>query len=252
MIKTYILNMEKDVRKRAIIKSQLEHQKELDVYFFKAIEGKKLTEKELSEWVDMPAMTKRYHNFVTLPAIGCALSHWNVYKLMITQQDRYALILEDDALLSSDLANKIKQLEPLLLKNDPVAILLTPEFVYSTNDKVESFENYDVYRLNNGIMNSGYILNQAAAVLLKEELFPIQYLADQWNEIINIGVKIFGVVPHLISYPDGLGEIGTSQHNNYQKSNLQKIRHYLAGIKGKVFVFLFIYMKGSRISTKNW
>ena len=252
MIKTYVLNMEKDVQKRATIESQLEQQKDLDVTIFKAIEGRKLTEQELNEWVDMSAMQKRYNNFATLPAIGCALSHWNIYKMIATYQEPYALILEDDALLSTNLANQIKQIEHLLLTNDPVIILLTPEFVYSLSDKTTSFENYSIYNLDNGIMNSGYLVNLAAATILKEKLFPIKYLADQWNEILNFGIKILGVVPHLISYPDGLGEIGTSQHNNYQNSYLQKIPHYLAGIKGKMYVFLFIYMIGHRISTKNW
>ena len=111
MIKTYVLNMEKDVQKRATIESQLEQQKDLDVTIFKAIEGRKLTEQELNEWVDMSAMQKRYNNFATLPAIGCALSHWNIYKMIATYQEPYALILEDDALLSANLANQIKQIE---------------------------------------------------------------------------------------------------------------------------------------------
>ena len=252
MIKTYVLNMEKDVQKRATIESQLEQQKDLDVTIFKAIEGRKLTEQELNEWVDMSAMQKRYNNFATLPAIGCALSHWNIYKLMTINQDPYALILEDDALLSADIADKIKQIEYLLLTDEPIAMLLTPEFVYSVNDKTNSFEQFNIYRLNGGTMCSGYIINQATAQLLKKQLFPIRYLADHWDEFSKLNIKILGIVPHMISYPKGLGEIGTSQHNSYQKTNLQKIRHYLAGIKGKMYVFLFIYMKGHRISTKNW
>ena len=101
-------------------------------------------------------------------------------------------------------------------------------------------------------MTSGYIINHSAAILLKEKLQPIQFLADQWDEFAQLGINLLGIVPHLISYPNELGEIGLSQHNNYKKNIWQKIRHYLAGIKGKIYVFLFIYMKGFRISTKNW
>lgn len=252
MIKTYVINMEKDVQKRAIIESQLQHQKGLNPVIFKAIEGRKLTEKELSEWVDMKLMEKRYNNFATLPAIGCALSHWNIYNQMTIHQDQYALILEDDALLSDHLADKIREIEYLLMSDEPIVILLTPEFVYSSADMIISIKQHSIYHLNNGVMNSGYLVNKAAAYILKEQLFPIRLLADQWDEIIKFGIKILGIVPHVISYPDGLGEIGTSQHSNYNKSNIQKIRHYLAGIKGKLYVLLFIYMKGYRISSKNW
>ena len=252
MIKTYILNMEKDVQKRATIESQLNKQKNLDINFFKAIEGNKLTEKELFTQVDMQSMKKRYNNFATLPAIGCALSHWNIYNQITLQKDKYALIFEDDALLSEDLSDKIKKVESFLLTDNPVAILFTPEFVYSKRNKISTLNHLNIYRLNGGTMCTGYIVNQAAAKLLKEKLFPIRYLADHWDEFSKFGIEILGVVPHLVSYPNGLGEIGTSQHSSYKKNIGQKIRHYLAGIKGKIYVFLFIYMKGFRISTKNW
>ena len=252
MIKTYILNMEKDVQKRATIESQLNKQKNLDINFFKAIEGNKLTKKELFTQVDMQSMKKRYNNFATLPAIGCALSHWCIYEKIVSQKDKYALILEDDALLSKDIQSKINIFENYLLSSTPTVILFTPEFVYSKHNKLFTYNNYSVYKLNNGVMTSGYIINHSAAILLKEKLYPIQFLADQWDEFAQLGINLLGIVPHLISYPNELGEIGLSQHNNYKKNIWQKIRHYLAGIKGKIYVFLFIYMKGFRISTKNW
>ena len=59
MIKTYILNMEKDVQKRATIESQLNKQKNLDINFFKAMEGTKLTEKQLLTQVAMHKTIKR-------------------------------------------------------------------------------------------------------------------------------------------------------------------------------------------------
>ena len=252
MIKAYVLNMEKDVQKRALIESQLAKQKDLDVTIFKAIEGKKLSKNELDRWVDLSAMQKRYGNFSTLPAIGCALSHWNIYNLMTINHDKYAFIFEDDVLLSNDLSAAVKQFESLLLTNEPVVVLFTPEFVYSLNNKIATLDQFSLYRLNGGTMCTGYIVNQAAAKVLKQKLFPIQYLADHWDNFIQFGIKIFGVVPHMVSYPKGLGEIGTSQHVSYKRNGFQKIRHYLAGIKGKIYVFLFIYMKGLRISSKNW
>ena len=78
------------------------------------------------------------------------------------------------------------------------------------------------------------------------------YLAYHGDEFSKFGSEILGVVPHLVSYTYVLCEIGTSQHSSYKKNIGQKIRHYLAGIKGKIYVFLFIYMKGFRISTKHW
>lgn len=59
---------------------------------------------------------------------GCSLSHLGIYRDMIEKELSYALILEDDAILSSDL--KLESLVKLLDTEKPVAILLTPDFWY--------------------------------------------------------------------------------------------------------------------------
>lgn len=251
-MKTYIINMEKDVRKRALIEQQLSGQTGLEVTFFKAVEGRRLSQDELNRWVDQETFQKRYRSFATLPAIGCALSHCNLYKQIVENNDTYALILEDDALLSANVAAKIKRFESRLLVNKPIAILLTPEFVYDPQEQIANLGDLNLYLLDGGTMTSGYLINQAGAALLKEKLMPVSYLADVWNEFIKMGLTVYGVVPHLISYPEGLGEIGRSQHDLSKKNGLKKIRHYLAGIKGRIWFFLFVRMKGLRVSSKNW
>lgn len=252
-MKTYVINMEKDAQKRALIESQLIKQEGLDVTVFKAIEGRKLNEDDLNRLVDREALFNKYRDFATLPAIGCSLSHWGVYDLMLKNGDEYALILEDDALLSNNLCSKIKQLEAYLLDDHPTVVLLTPDFVYRLSDKVSMMsDEYSLFALESGTMASGYLINKSAAKLLKEKLMPISYLADAWGDFIKFGLRVFGVVPHMISFPDGLGEIGRSQHNIAEMGLLKRIRYFLAGIKGRLYVFFFIDMRGMRISRKKW
>lgn len=251
-MKTYIINMEKDVRKRALMEQQLSDQSGLEVTFFKAVEGRCLSQDELCRWVDQETFQKRYRNFATLPAIGCALSHWNLYNQIVKNDDPYALILEDDALLSVHLAAKIKRFESRLLVNKPIVILLTPEFVYDPQEKIANLGDLNLFLLDGGTMASGYLINKAGAALLKEKLMPVSYLADVWNEFIKMGLIVYGVVPHLISYPEGLGEIGRSQHDLSKKNLIKKIRHYLAGIKGRLWFFWFVRRKGLKLSSKNW
>lgn len=251
-MKTYVINMEKDVQKRALIESQLAKQKELEVIFFKAIEGRKLTKEELESQVDMKNFRERYGDFATLPAIGCALSHWNIYKLIAEGEDEYALVLEDDALLSENMVQKIRLLENWLLTDTPVVILLTPEFVYGINNKVALLEGFTLYRLMGGTMASGYVINKKAACLLKEKLFPVSFLADVWEEFIRMGLYLYGVVPHIVSYPEGLGEIGRSQQDKSKKGVFKKVRFYLGYLKGRLYLIFCVYLKGLRISRKKW
>ena len=251
-MKTYVINMEKDVQKRMLIEQQLVKQANLEIVFFKAIEGRKLNREELRNSVNMDLFKKRYHDFATLPAIGCSLSHWSLYCMMSEAADPYALILEDDALLSPNLACKIGNFESFLCSDTPTVILLTPEFVYGLKQEVKATDGLSLYALCGGTMASGYLINKAGAELLEKNLYPISYLADMWDDFVEMGLKVYGIVPHLVSYPEGLGEIGRSQHDSVEKGLYQKIRYRLAFMKGKVWVFLFVYMKGLRISSKKW
>ncbi len=249
---TYVINMEKDVEKRAQIESQLSEQTDLNYKIIKAVEGRKLTKEEIDRLADMHEFKTRYNTFATLPALGCSLSHYFLYQLIAESEDHCALILEDDALLSPDLKSSIPKVERFLNSDEPVAILLTPEFSYSPTSAIKLDDNLNIHPLSDGIMTSGYYINKAAAKLLAGHLMPIRYLADAWKDFVAVGLKLYGIVPHLISYPEGMGEIGLSQHTNNNKTQWEEIRYKLAKIKGKIWEFLFVYLKGQKRSPKKW
>lgn len=246
-MKTYVVNMTKDTEKRAQIESQLANHPELEYRIWKAVEGRKLTAQEQREMIH-PEFYERYGRTATLPAAGCSLSHIGIYRDMIDNNTQYALVLEDDAILSSDL--KIDSIIRLLETEEPVAILLTPDFWYHRNaEKVIVDSSHNMFRLNDGYMTSGYAINRAAAQQIVTRIYPVRFMADAWSVFIGFGVKLYGVVPHVISYPDGLGEIGASQH--VHKTVYEKLRSCL------VFIYIrclwaLSYIKGYRRSLKKW
>lgn len=246
-MKTYVVNMEKDTQKRVLIESQLAKHPELDYQIWRAVEGKKLSQEEQKQMV-LPEFYERYGRNATLPAVGCTLSHIGIYRDMISNKRQYALVLEDDAILSSDL--KIDYICEMLETEDPVVILLTPEFWYHRKaEKVEVDSKYSIYRLKDGYMTSGYAINIAAAKLLLPKIFPVQFTADAWSTFIRFGIKLYGIVPHLISYPDGYGEIGMSQHGDkttYEKMRLLVVYIYIR------YLWAIRYLKGYRKSQKKW
>lgn len=246
-MKTYVVNMEKDTQKRTRIEAQLVNHPELEYQIWKAVEGRKLSEQEQKEMV-RPEFYSRYGRNATLPAIGCALSHIGIYRDMISTHTRYALVLEDDAILSSDL--KLDYICKMLDTEEPVAILLTPDFWYQKNiEKLKVDSIYNIYRLNDGYMTSGYAINLAAAKLILPKLFPVQFTADAWSAFISYGVKLYGIVPHVISYPDGYGEIGMSQHTH--KTIYEKVRYPIVYVYIR-FLWAISYIKGYRRSLKKW
>lgn len=246
-MKTYIVNMEKDTHKRALIEKQLQQHSELNWQIWKAVEGRKLSEQEQKEMI-LPKFYERYGRNATLPAAGCSLSHYGIYQDMIATGTKYALVLEDDAILSADL--KLDCISKLLDTDEPVAILMTSEFWYHKDaERLKVDDKHHIFRLNDGYMTSGYALNLAAARLIAPKVFPVQYTADAWKIFINWGLTLYGVVPHVISYPDGLGEIGMSQCA--RKTLFEKIRAYVVYLYIRL-LWIRSYLKGNRKSRKKW
>ena len=250
-MKTYVVNMPKDVHKRDIIERQLKAMSELDCQIWAATEGRKLSVEQL-EYYGYSEFAKKYGNFGTLPAFGCSVSHYSIYKDIVDTNESCSLILEDDALISPQLNDFIKSVSGFLTNiKEPLAILLTPDFIYHKGDIVY-YEGESVKLVNvlHGYMTSGYIINKYGAELLVNNLFPIKYIADEWSEFKKFGLKVLGQVPHLVSYPDGIGEIGMSQLR-VQESPWMNIRHLAGRIKGRI-ISQYMYMKGLRKSTKSW
>ncbi|MBQ0425162.1 glycosyltransferase family 25 protein, partial [Proteus mirabilis] len=96
-MKIYIVNLEKDIERKASIKAQLDALN-LDYQFISAVYGKALSQEEIAQLSPDFEKTR-----LTLPELGCALSHLKVYREIIKNNDEIALILEDDVRINSDL-----------------------------------------------------------------------------------------------------------------------------------------------------
>lgn len=243
--------MEKDIVKKDKILHQLKKISQLDVELFNAYEGRRISDEKLYE-LGYYNFKKRYGNMGTLPAFGCALSHYMLYK-KIAEQDSHALILEDDAILANDFSNKLPYVIDFMAINEdsPMVVLLSPHFYYNNKDII-SIANKSLYvtKVQNGYMTSGYIINVKGAQLLTNNLLPIRYLADEWTKFTEMGLKVYGILPHMTSFPDGMGEIGKSQLL-VTETRLQKIRHVLGRIKGRIY-YCYKYISGVRYSKKEW
>ena len=218
-MKTFVVNMPKDKLKLSQIKEQLDKHPELDCIIWEAVEGRKLTKEQQAELI-LPAFKARYGKSASLPAAGCALSHIGIYRRIVEEDIAYALILEDDCILSNNLM--LDAFANLLSKDEPIAILLSPEFWYYKQNRIMDVDHrHSVYAVDCGYMTSGYLINKSAASLLLDHIFPVQFTADAWKDFMSFGLKLYGVVPHLTSYPEGMGEIGKSVITN---SPLMRIR----------------------------
>lgn len=246
-MKTYVVNMEKDTQKRALIEQQLQRHPELNWQIWKAVEGRKLSEEEQKEMI-LPQFYERYGRNATLPAAGCSLSHIAIYRDIVASNTNYALILEDDAILANDFS--FAEIIKILDTDEPTAILMTPDFWYKKNNLEKNIDKgHKIYKVHEAYMTSGYLINKAGATLILRHNYPVQYTADAWNIFMEHGLKLYGIVPHIVSFPDGYGEIGISQQT--KKTVFEKIRFIMVYCYIR-FIWAKRYLKGNRRSLKKW
>lgn len=248
-IKTFIINLEKDVHKRIRLEQQLQIIDTLDYTFIKAIDGKELTSDEIESNIDIPRFEERNNRSFTLPEIGCAMSHRFVYRTMIENNLPVSLILEDDTVLYNDFMPIICELSDRIKNiSSPSVMLLSPYFMYYLSDKVSTVStDYNIYALKNGVMAAAYLINESAARLLSSLSDRIYYFADDWTLFRKHGINVYGCVPHLVSIDNSLSEIGKSVDQIRKKETVS----LFSKIKS-ILIFQLKKFFGRRFSEKIW
>ncbi|WP_334321213.1 glycosyltransferase family 25 protein [Gilliamella apicola] len=193
-MKTLIINLEKEALKKAFIEKQCQDLC-LDYEFINAINGYTLSESYIKS-----ISTQYPDNYLTKGEIGCSLSHINVYKKIVAENLPYALVLEDDSVLSDKIPEFLKIFEKKNIKKG--IFLLTADFHYLINKKI-NFDGFDVVEVTKAVRANGYIITNDAAKKLLKFLFPIRYEADIFQVFrLYAGTKIYATLPHLIETND--------------------------------------------------
>jgi glycosyl transferase family 25 len=152
MIKTYIINLEKDKDRIKKITELLKDSK-LNYIRFDAIYGKNIEENVIDNKFSYACKTFLCNNGI----MGCALSHYTLWTTLLKEEDEYFLILEDDIEYIN--FNKLYNLINNLNKFDWDIINLHNIFPLniSSINKID-----DIEIVNNAIPTTlcGYIINK--------------------------------------------------------------------------------------------
>ncbi len=248
MLPTFVINLERDIPKRIRMEAQLKEYPELHVEFIKGVEGSTLSEAEKAA-----VSTTHFRTQIqfTPAALGCSLSHISIYRKIEKRSIPYALILEDDAILSKQI-DVIKDLVPLLQTDCPIVILLTPCFRYKKQQYQTMGNDIKLcFKVRDAMMTSGYLINNSAATLLVKRLIPVNYLADEWGTFRKMGVNLYGIVPHVISFPNNLGTIGNAFKDKIKRNPLLFLRILAGKCKAKLYL-VFYMLTNYEESKKLW
>ncbi len=184
-----VINLQESEERRLFMKEQLD-QLNLDYEFCNAVDGRKLTDKDFELVCDMKK-AKEWPNLFTPGMIGCALSHYSVYKQIVDRGIPYALILEDDIKLTPEIKQVLAGLESML--NSGVLSQDEPVLLYYQNTKPVRFtsssqlligKNYTAnYPINiwEPITTAAYVITNRCASRLIQLVYPVRYPSDSWG-----------------------------------------------------------------------
>lgn len=131
---------------------------------------------------------RHYHYELTRGAVGCYLSHINVYKEVLRQRNKYAIIFEDDVrILKPNLLEEINKILPTIPKDWDILLLGCVCFVCG------KFSSY--YDVNRYFLMHGYIIKKSSAekILHMIENEPIEQQIDaKFSDLAERGLlKIY-------------------------------------------------------------
>ena len=193
-MKTYIINLEQSTDRREYMRQQMQKLPQLDYEFISAVDGRVMSEEELSSHFDMKGSMYHYGRKLMKGEVGCTLSHIRCYQKIAEENDACTLILEDDIDVNHPENIDISFIEKFLAScSKPVIVLLSGHYWYTSQYNSRMVNVFSAYYTH------AYVINQAAAQLLSNKLRYPWHLADDWFFIRSLGVKLLGLRPHWIN-----------------------------------------------------
>lgn len=242
-VKVFAINLERSTdRKKHILDECKRHN--LEPILFKAVDGSKLSEEQLSEMV-----LDHKINGMTKKEIGCALSHIGVYKRIVDENINLALILEDDAVLNDNISSVLHEISIFNESTDkPFVYLLSRPYSYVKNQEIK-LSSITLYCIFDAWLAHGYVINYKAAKKLSNYLLPVRLVADDWRYFkYGANIKIYSVFP-AVAFTNNTKCPSTMTYRSEQMNEiLDRYRHkiffpdiktYLRKHFWKVFILPF-------------
>jgi len=173
----FVVNLKKDIEKKEHM-LKLCKTFSLNCHFIDAVYGKSLSEEEINRHYLKQKANKYQHKSGLAPGeIGCLLSHKSIYQMIISEDIKHALILEDDIEFDNKVKEIINKLD--LFPEDWEVVLLGHHSHTGRNIDTKAniwwkqyvSENYFLARPSEiGYGTYGYLINKRGAQRLLNKL----------------------------------------------------------------------------------
>ena len=231
-MKTYVINLKTSTdRKRYMENLLIPYNDFLDVHFVEAVDGRQLSDEQLSKIWNQEATYKNYGRYMKGGEIGVSLSNRKCYGEIIKNNDEMALVFEDDVAFRDDVLRKILPLLVNVLRTEkPTVVLLSGSYWFTSFKKIPG-TNYQLASVFEAMGAMSYLINQSAA----RKMLSVEkkYLADDWYNWKQNGIKVYALRPHIAGDMDLCGCVIAAGSEGWKRENLSfknKIRAYYRGI----------------------
>lgn len=196
-MKTYLINLDRNPERLEFMRGQLDR---LGIAFerFPAVWGKGLSEAErkrgFSRTRSFIAAGKRLSD----AEIGVAMSHTGCCRRMVESEVPYALILEDDVVLSDGFRGALSRVEAFINPGRPQLVLLSGYGVPGAESMPE-----EIRAEKSAWCADAYVLTLPAARLILKANSPVITVADsfkRWRR--RFGLEIFRALPSTARQDD--------------------------------------------------
>jgi len=226
-----VINLERSPERFARISAQLTR---LRIPFerFAAIEGRAI-DPDAAPCFSRPAYERRHGKEPTPCEIGCYMSHMGAMRRFLESDAEFALILEDDAILSDALPGVLAGLERLSGQ-------WNMSLLYGNYPGLPQKERIDRHHELAGFLARetgavAYAVDRKAASVYLDRLLPMSLPFDvDFDRAWDFGIKFRGVVPFPIAtgiFPSDIGQIGRKfpwyrRLPTYLARGLNELRRY--------------------------
>lgn len=188
-IKTYIVNLEQATVRRNYMENLLSPYEFLDIEFLQAVDGRKFTDKERAELFDDDKCLEYIGRKPNGGEIGCTLSHRKFCEALLSTDEPYAIVFEDDIALIRDLSELSSyNLDAVLCTDVPTTLMLSGDYWFTGGE--------DVVNVYDCIGTYAYAINRAGAELVLSR--KACTVADNWRYHIGHGMKIKAIKPYMV------------------------------------------------------
>ena len=190
-MKIFVVSLIEAVDRRRSIESNLTSLG-LEFEFFDAVRGSELSQSELEHYCDSNTL-QDHKKWMSPGAIGCAISHFEVYQMIIEQNLDRAVVLEDDMLVQEDFRVVMDHLERMPLSREVILLYYRSagEVRLDAGKPITISDRYNIYTpFSNGPLpntTGGYCISIEACRSLIDYLHPIRMASDSWRPMLESG-----------------------------------------------------------------